>query len=190
MTSKRIAVACLLGSGVIALTGCSQAEPGTSAPAAPPKPPATKPQIANPKNLEAITDACQLLTPEQLGKLGTSTATEHRRSAWGEDSCTWGVDADGLQVNVAPSTKTKQGLTSVLKTVRKTAPDEQVDGYPMVTSDRATYTCGIYVQVNSDDTFAVETDKGSSGRPEHQDVCGVAKQVAGMVLTNLPPQGQ
>ncbi|MEV0701823.1 DUF3558 domain-containing protein [Saccharopolyspora sp. NPDC050389] len=174
----------------LAVAACSQPESGTPSPTS--AVPATasqdpgRPMVRNPKNLEAVSDPCQLLKPGQLQQLGTSGANSHRPSAWGEDTCTWGVDTDGLQVHIAPSVTTNYGLSSVLQTTGKPAPDEDVDGYPMVTSDPATFTCGIYVAANSEDVFGVTVDRGDSDRPEHQDTCAVAKQVASMVLSNLP----
>ncbi|MCI2416023.1 DUF3558 domain-containing protein [Saccharopolyspora sp. K220] len=176
----------------VSVAACSQPEPGSpvpsdTEPATPSKDPG-RPEVSNPKNLEAVSDPCRLLKSEQLQQLGTTGATSHRPSAWGEDTCTWGVDADGLQVYLAPAVTTNYGLSSVLRTTGKSAPDEDVGGYPMVTSDPATFTCGIYVAVNADDVFTVVTDRGDSERPEHQDTCAVAKQVASMVLSNLPAQ--
>jgi hypothetical protein len=142
------------------------------------------PDVSNPKNLDAISDPCQLLTAEQLSQLGTGGQPSHRPSPWGQDTCTW--DNNVLRVKVSPSTTLKHGLKSVLRTVNKTAPDEKVEGYPMVTAQPLGLSCGIYVSTTSEDTFAVDISATDSDRPEHQDTCAVAKQVASMVLSNLP----
>ncbi|WP_223839208.1 DUF3558 domain-containing protein [Saccharopolyspora pogona] len=191
MSHARTALAFAAVVVTLGAAGCSQQMDGTptetrvpSSQTAPSDP--AMPQVANPKNLEAAGDPCQLLTTDQLAQLGTGGAPTHRPSAWGEDSCTWGANTDGLRVNLAPSTTLNQGLKSVLRTVHKTAPDEVVDGYPMVTSQALTYSCGIYVSTTPEDAFSVNVDRGDSDRPEHQDTCAVAKQVASMVLSNLP----
>ncbi|PKW18480.1 DUF3558 domain-containing protein [Saccharopolyspora spinosa] len=187
-TSPAFAAVAVVALGVV---GCTQQTDGTPIETTAPISQAASndpgmPQVANPKNLEAVSDPCQLLTADQLAQLGTGGKPTHRPSAWGEDTCTWGAKTDGLRVNLAPSTTLNRGLTSVLRTVHKTAPDEVIDGYPMVTSQPLTYSCGIYVSTTSEDVFSLNVDRGDSDRPEHQDTCAVAKQVASMVLSNLP----
>ncbi|WP_083821667.1 DUF3558 domain-containing protein [Saccharopolyspora spinosa] len=162
--------------------GPSQGDPGTASPP-PPSDPAM-PAVSNPKNLDAVADPCQLLTSEQLNQLGTGGEPSHRPSPWGQDTCTW--DNRVLRVKLSPSTTMDHGLKSALRSVRKEAPDEQVDGYPMVTTQPLSTSCGIYVSATPQDTFVVDVDATESDRPEHRDTCAVAKRVASMVLSNLP----
>ncbi|MGP4014420.1 DUF3558 domain-containing protein [Saccharopolyspora sp. 5N708] len=192
MNRTRLALVTAVCITFLSIGACVQSESGSPLPVGTEPSTASKdvgrPEVSAPKNLEAVGDPCQLLRPEQLQQIGTTGATVHGPSAWGEDTCTWGVDADGLQINIAPAVTTNYGLARVLQTTGKPAPDENVEGYPGVIVDPAMFTCGIYVAVSAEDVFGVAADRGDSDRPEHQDPCAVAKQVASMVLSNLPAQ--
>ncbi|GAA0531225.1 hypothetical protein GCM10011581_27900 [Saccharopolyspora subtropica] len=144
------------------------------------------PRVEHPKDLEAVEDPCQLLRPDQLAQLGVVGEPIREQSPWGEALCVWGARTDGVRVNLAPVTTLNIGLRSVLRSVSKTAPDDNVDGYPVVVSQPLTYSCGIYVSTTPEDTFSLNVDRGDSDRVDQQDPCALAKQVASMVLSNIP----
>lgn len=175
---------------IVGMAACSPA--GTNAPeTAKPGDSATSeansaPQVKQPKNLEAISDACQLLTSEQLAQLGAEAAPKPDTSEYGESKCTWSNDK--LAATVALNAKTGTGPKQIFEQGESTdnfAPTE-VDGYPAARVDQQSDLCRIEVGVSDTTSVAINYFKYSGGTPEMQDPCGYAEKIASEALKNIP----
>ena len=145
------------------------------------------PPVTNPKNLRGL-DPCELLTDAQLTELGASAPPEKKQSKFGEDQCTWKNSA--IYLTIAPDTK-RDGLEEVYQresNVENFQPS-RVDGYPAVRANFTDNFCNVSVGVADDQVFHLTFGVVTSKKPEHQDTCGFAEKVSGMVLQNLPAGG-
>ncbi|MER7077653.1 DUF3558 domain-containing protein [Saccharopolyspora kobensis] len=144
-------------------------------------------KVDNPRNLAAISDPCQLLSPEQLQQLG-ATSPVPDRSPWGQGTCRW--NNEQLSLNLAPDTVQRQGLKYTAKIFgdEQGNPTAEIDGYPAVHAGVSDLACTTAVGVSETEMFNVQFTAGSEGRnnPEFSDPCAVSDRVAGMVLANLP----
>ncbi|MFB9428203.1 DUF3558 domain-containing protein [Streptoalloteichus tenebrarius] len=144
------------------------------------------PKVTSPKNLKAITDPCQLLTPQQLQELGAS-GPRPDKSKWGEASCTW--RNDNLNLNVAPDTTQGQGMAAVYAHRKDFSNSEKtsVNGHPGLRVEKFSKTCGLYVGTSDTQLLLVDVAVLRDVKPEYRDHCAFIEKVAGMVLSNLPP---
>ena len=145
------------------------------------------PPVTNPKNLRGL-DPCELLTAAQLTELGMTGQPEKGRSEFGEDDCTWKDSA--IYISIAPDTK-RQGLEEVYRRKSNVVnfQPSTVDGYPAVRANFTEKFCNVSVGVADDQVFHLTYGIVTSKKPEHQDTCGFAEKVSGMVLQNLPAGG-
>ena len=185
-----VAVACLVLA--VALAGCASPTAGQASRATNPSNSATAsaangdvPKVANPKNLKAIGDPCQLLTSQQLQELGASDP-HMDKSLWGEQTCYW--INDNLRVLLAPDTVQGHGL-AVVWAKNKDKPESErttVNGHPALRTDKLSMSCGLWVGVSDTQVLSVDVIVRRDVRPEYKDRCVFAEKVAGMVLSNLP----
>ncbi|MDA3628373.1 DUF3558 domain-containing protein [Saccharopolyspora sp. WRP15-2] len=142
--------------------------------------------IERPKQLKAISDPCQLLTPDQARQLNAGP-TSSGQSEWGQADCTWRNQQ--LRIDIAPDTVQGQGLDWLVKTAGNGKPTAEVNGYPGVRYGISSDSCGTYVATSDTELFLVGFQVGSEGRgnPEYADPCAVTDKVAALVLENLPP---
>src|SRR5690606_8962375 len=118
-------------------------------------------QIPNPKNLKAVTDACTLLTPNDLSEIGGGGEPEAQTSSYGETQCDW--QGENYGVGVAVNTKfggpekifSKSGVTQI-----------EVAGYPAGKMDETTALCRIEVAVADDQNVEIDYTKLGGKSPE------------------------
>lgn len=142
------------------------------------------PQIEQPKNLQAVGHACELLTSEQLQQLGLGGEPQPDESLWGEASCDWANDAAGVSVTQMNQTSPATMYQNA-KTFDEYHPG-QVRGYPANHTDRLSNLCTVDVGVSDTATFRVDFTQHEHSTPEMQDACGYADTIAAEVLTNIP----
>ncbi|MGI8307864.1 DUF3558 domain-containing protein [Saccharopolyspora hattusasensis] len=143
--------------------------------------------IAEPKNLSAVADACQLLNQDQIGQLSAGQPVPGQ-SEWGQGRCGWSNQL--FAIELAPDTAQGQGISWMAKTAGDNGkPNAKVNGYPAVHYGETRGSCATLVGTSDTETLLVNYQIGSEGRgnPEYEDPCGMADKVAGMVLENLPP---
>ncbi|MER7015578.1 DUF3558 domain-containing protein [Saccharopolyspora sp. NPDC000359] len=146
------------------------------------------PQVQNPKNLKAVSDACQLLTQDQFSQLGGSAGAkppESDTSGLGEPVCDWRNDAFSTSVTInithgGPAAI--EGLAGASDNFKPT----QVDGYPGARVDEQSDLCRIELAVAEDQTVAINYFKNAGGTPEMDDPCGFAEKIASEALKNIP----
>lgn len=173
------------------LAGCVSATPGQPVPSSVGQTTSVQDdpfRIDKPKRLNAISDPCQLLAPEQLSELGASSPAPGR-TPWGQQSCRW--NNDQLSLNIAPDTVQRQGLKYTAKIFgdERGNPTAEIEGYPAVHAGVNDLACTTAVGVSETEMFNVQFTAGSEGRhnPAFSDPCAVADRIASMVLANLPP---
>ncbi|MHA6800468.1 DUF3558 domain-containing protein [Bounagaea algeriensis] len=142
------------------------------------------PQIDQPKNLQAVGGACELLTPEQLQQLGLGGEPQPDESMWGDSSCDWRNDnamASVTQLNrTSPETMYQNA-----KTFDEFHP-AKVQGYPANHRDRMSNLCSVDVGVSDSASFRIDFTRTGGDAPEMQDPCGYADTIATEVLKNIP----
>ncbi|RKT83722.1 Protein of unknown function [Saccharopolyspora antimicrobica] len=143
------------------------------------------PKVENPKNLKAVTNACDLLTPEQISQLGGGGQPEEDTSAYGETQCYWSGDA--FAVGVAVNT-TSGGPAKIHEagSSRDNFEPTTVDGYPGARVDKQDILCRIELGVADDQSVEINYTKHSGGSPEMDDSCGFAEKIASETLKNIP----
>ncbi|MCP2262473.1 Protein of unknown function (DUF3558) [Streptoalloteichus tenebrarius] len=144
------------------------------------------PKVATPKNLKAIADPCQLLTPQQIQEIGAGEPRQEK-SQWGEAKCSW--HNDNLVVSLAPDTTQGKGLSTVYANRDSLSNSEEttVGGYPGLRTGKISMACSVYVGVSDNQVFLGTVTVRRDAKPEYKDRCAFAEKVAGMVLSNLPP---
>nr|BFF01348.1 hypothetical protein GCM10020241_30230 [Streptoalloteichus tenebrarius] len=146
------------------------------------------PKVTSPKNLKAIADPCQLLTPQQLQEIGASNPTADK-SLWGEGSCIW--RNDNLRIRLDPDTTHGQGLTIVYNK-NKDKPDYEqttVNGHPAIRWGKEGPFCSVFVGVSDTQVLSADVAVLREVKPQYKDRCALVDKVAGMVLSNLPAAG-
>ncbi|MBB5153799.1 DUF3558 domain-containing protein [Saccharopolyspora phatthalungensis] len=172
------ASACAPGSPETPSSTTSEAAPTTSA----------VPKVENPKNLKSITDACQLLTQDQLSQLGGGTDArppQGETSALGEPKCNWRNNAFSTAVTI----NTKHGgLTEITKIAESSDnfKPTQVDGYQGARVDEQSALCRVEIAIADDQSVAINYFRNSGGKPEMNDPCGFAEKITSEVLKNIP----
>lgn len=173
----------ILGVSACAPSGSSSTPSSTTSGAAATT--SAAPGVENPKNLKSITDACQLLTPEQISQLGGGGQPEEDTSAYGESQCYWSGDAFavGVAINTASGGPAKIYKASAS---RNNFAPTTVDGYPGARVDKQDILCRIELGVADDQSIEVNYTKHSGGSPEMNDPCRFAEKITSEVLRNVP----
>lgn len=151
--------------------------PTTTAPSAP--------KVEKPKNLKGISNACQLLTSEQLSQLGGGGQPEEDTSAYGETQCYWSGDAFAVGVSINTTSGGPARIYQAGGTRDNFAPTT-VDGYPGARVDKQDILCRIELGVAETQSVEVNYTKHSGGSPEMNDPCGFAEKITSEVLKNIP----
>ncbi|GAB3283090.1 DUF3558 domain-containing protein [Parasphingorhabdus pacifica] len=180
----------------LSLTGCAQSSEGTaeSAPDSGESAASTQPseptdpalRISNPKDLGTVTDACDLLTPEQLTALSAGTEAEPDTTVYGESKCSW--RNDDFRMTVALNATTGTGPEKIHEDGKASdnfQPTE-VDGYPAARVDEQSTLCRVEVGIADDQAVAINYSKRGGDAPELQDPCGYAEKIASEALKNIP----
>ncbi|MHA6798559.1 DUF3558 domain-containing protein [Bounagaea algeriensis] len=142
------------------------------------------PQIDQPKNLQAVGGACELLTPEQLQQLGLGGEPEPVDTLSGDSACDWSHDNGAVTVT-PKSTIGAQQMYENTKTFNEFHPAE-VQGYPANHKDRQSRLCSVDIGVSDSATVRVDFTRYAGDAPEMQDPCGYADTIATEVLKNIP----
>lgn len=183
-----MSVLAVLGLAACAPSNGGSNEPGTSeaTSAAPSSVTGSGAKIDQPKNLSSITNACDLLTPEQLTELGAagSKAPVPDKSAYGGPGCDWQNDSFGLIVGV--DNVTGLGAEAVIESGQTDGKPSNVDGYPAARIGEQSSLCRVDVAVSESQSFTVDFAKYSGKDPAMQDPCGYAEKIASEILKNLP----
>lgn len=174
---------------IIGLAACSPAQ--TDTPESPETQHSTSetnpaPAVDKPKNLAAITDACQLLTTQQLTQLGAQATPKPSETAYGESKCKW--SNGDLAATVALNATTDTGPEQIfeMEEITDNFTRTEVDGYPAARVDEQSDLCRVEVGVSDTTSFSVNYYKYSGDSPEMQDPCGYAEKIASEVLKNIP----
>ncbi|MGW3469420.1 DUF3558 domain-containing protein [Saccharopolyspora sp. NPDC000995] len=159
-----------------------------------PSPPQTKPptattsavpKVENPKNLKAVSDACSLLTPDQLSQLGGGGEPKGSISEYGETQCSW--RNDNFRTNVAINTK-HGGLAKITENSgsRDNFKPTQVDGYQGARVDEQSTLCRVELAIADDQSIEINFSLRGGDTPEMKDPCGYAEKITSEVLKNIP----
>lgn len=177
-----------------AVSGCSTKDPGratTESPTTETTSPSSSRRASGP-DLDISKFAsrtCDLLTADQLARLGTFDHPETDDDAFGP-GCRWGAKEvlKGAAYTVTLSTKGNT-LESMMANAR-TEPvfrETTVAGYPAFSSDgtNGKGNCGTYVRTSSKDAVVVQISIENKDAPEYKDSCGATEKVAALVVENL-----
>lgn len=176
---------------VAGLSACSSGSgtPGGSGTPEPTKAPSSDtanpvPQVDLPKNIKAVTDACQLLKPEQVTRLGGGTP-EPDTTITGEPQCAW--SNSDFRMNVAINAN-NGGPANIYedKASNDSFEPTEVSGYPGALIDRTSSLCRVEVGIAEVQSVDISYAKFGGGSPEMQDTCGYAKRIAVETLKNIP----
>ncbi|SHH01208.1 DUF3558 domain-containing protein [Streptoalloteichus hindustanus] len=179
----------LIAQGVVGCTSTTSGQAPTSSPPQSSVAASTTaavdvvPKVTKPKNLKAIADACQLLSPQQLQELGASQPRPDK-SPWGEGTCTW--RNDNLNVHLAPDTTQGKGLAIAYANRRNNSEATTVNGHPGLRSGKESMSCGLWIGASDTQALSISLTVLRDVKPEYKDRCAFAEKVAGMVLSNLP----
>ncbi|MDA3630791.1 DUF3558 domain-containing protein [Saccharopolyspora sp. WRP15-2] len=166
--------------------GGSTETPGSNAPES--STASDAPKVEKPKNLKAVTDACQLLTKQQVSDLG---GTNERRppqqstNTYGEPSCQWANDAFTATVSI----NTKFGGLKRVMQNRKSRQDykpTQLEGYEGGRVGEQSNLCRIELGIADDQSLEINYAKNAGGTPEMDDSCGFAEKITSEALKNVP----
>ncbi|MCP2259161.1 Protein of unknown function (DUF3558) [Streptoalloteichus tenebrarius] len=144
------------------------------------------PKVANPKNVGAVADPCQLVTPQQLQELGASEPRPDKTQAGGP-ACIW--KNDNLRIRLVPYLNQGMGAVYANRVRFDNSAETVVSGYPGLRFNQVSLSCGVYVGVADNQVFSADVTVFREVRPEYKDRCVFAEKVAGMVLSNLPIAG-
>jgi uncharacterized protein DUF3558 len=186
--------ATLTAVSLLVVLGASACSPGGST--TPPKTTSTEsasttsaaPKVENPKNLKAITDACQLLTKDQVAQLGGDTGAqppEESKSEYDESQCKWRSDA--FTAYAAINTKFG-GLAKIMEAAESSDnfKQTQVDGYQGARVDEQSNLCRIELAIADDQSLEINYFKNAGGTPEMNDPCSFAEKITSEALKNIP----
>ncbi|MDR7301501.1 DUF3558 domain-containing protein [Haloactinomyces albus] len=182
---------------LLSVTACAQAGPGSPESTSTNEPTShstqsasrkTNPasEIKDPKNIEAVTDRCQLLTTEQLAQLGARSRPSQDTAPWGEPTCKW--SSDQVQVTLAANTVSGGGFSRIRGNKDEYAnyKETTVSGYPAARVNFSSLTCGVFIGISKEDTFSASVTIYNTNEPQHSDPCVFAEKVATEALTNIP----
>ncbi|MFR9728625.1 DUF3558 domain-containing protein [Saccharopolyspora sp. MS10] len=141
--------------------------------------------VKNPKNLKSVTDACQLLTPEQRTALQVEGAPTQRQSEFNEPACEFSSSAFDTSLDVNTNAG---GMTAAHE--RRDNFDNfeatEVAGYPAVKVNFSENLCNLAVGVSDTQSLHVYYLVISGGTPEMEDACGYASKIAAEAVKNIP----
>ncbi|WP_308198073.1 DUF3558 domain-containing protein [Saccharopolyspora soli] len=185
--------ATLTAVSLLALVGAAACSPGgsTTPPSSSSDEPAASasaaPKVENPKNLKTITNACQLLTTDQLAQLGAtgSQAPEQSTSQYGESQCHFQSEPFSAYVAINTKFGGLERLTQDASSSDNFKPT-QVDGYQGARIDEQSDLCKVELAIADDQSVEINYFKNSGGTPEMDDPCGYAEKISSEVLKNIP----
>ncbi|PRW64701.1 hypothetical protein CEP50_03915 [Actinopolyspora mortivallis] len=140
-------------------------------------------------DLSAVSDPCELLTQQQVQRLGAGRSQADGKSPWGEDQCRWRNQR--MNFSIAPDTTQPEGLEfAAFTNTEDGKPTHEVNGYPAVSPKATDLTCTTFVGVSKRDVVSVSYTVGTDGRndPRYSEPCAMSDRIAGMVLDNLPAE--
>lgn len=193
---RRLLIA-VSSAAVLGLSACSQSTPADSGNATPAATEAQAPQedqaqspqekIDSPLNLKAVTDTCQLLTPEQLEQLGGGGEPEPAEQPWPEMACSW--EGDNLGIELSPDSTNGGGIERIKNNFAGEY-DEVINvaGYPAIHIDVTDMTCTLSAAVSEEHVIGVGVAIYNKVEPQHQDPCAFADRVFTEVVKNIPPE--
>ncbi|MEU6128332.1 DUF3558 domain-containing protein [Saccharopolyspora sp. NPDC047091] len=171
-----------------AISSCALGEGGEQPSQAAPSTENIDPALAvrNPKDLKGVTDACQLLTPEQRTTLQIEGTPAQRDSEFKEPACEY----DGSAFTAALDINTNSGGMTAAHERRSNFDNfeaAEVAGYPAVQVNFSKNLCNLAVGVSDTQSLHVFYSVISGGTPEMEDTCGYARKIAAEALQNIPP---
>lgn len=184
-----IAAGCL-----ISLTGCgADADSGQPGPGQPSVPAASPiPPVDNPRDVAAMAArTCELLTPQQAMGFGLDLPPLQLEGLFGTVSCEWGSSKRDLRVAI--SVFTNNPTLEIAYSQRQGRPFFEltdIAGYPTIAtrSNADLPVCSVVVKPAELQSFTVTYDADKFNNNPQQS-CGSGKQVAEVVLMNLPVKG-
>lgn len=188
--SIRTTLTVLSAAAVLGLTSCSSNSTAES-PDVPDTPADARSEassivVENPLDLKAVSDPCQLLTPEQLAQLENPTEAEPTELEWGEKGCSWYGEQYGLEL----SPNTVSGGFATIRQNQKSFDNYQeveVAGYQAARTDATDISCSLWVAVSDDSTLGVQVGKYDAYDDLPQP-CELAEKIFPEVVKNIPPQ--
>lgn len=180
--SRRTTTAALALLSTLGLAACSApSDGGQATPAPPASSTATNSSITNPKDVSAVTDACTLLTPEQLASLdGAGSEAKPGTSGYGQPDCMWSNDNFGALVSLVDG-----GGPDVIFS-KEMIERVEVSGYPAALMGKTDVICRIEVAVADTQQIDIDYSRYGGKTPELMDNCGMAQKLAAEVVKNLP----
>lgn len=164
--------------------GSGQESPQPAPPPAGNVDPALK--VESPKNVSGISDACQLLTPEQRAALQIDgSPAPQQKNDYGAPSCEFVGELTTVFVDINTGHGGISQTYSNKDSFDNFAPTE-VTGYPAAQVDAASSLCTVMTGVADDQAIDIYFAKNSAQSPEMDDACGYAKKIAGEALKNVP----
>lgn len=142
-------------------------------------------KIASPRNLQDITDPCQLLTKQQLQELNITATPQPGKSLDGTPDCKW--QTDDVRLAVTPDAKSGGiGETYRRRENFDNFKETKVsDSYPAARVNFRPGTCGLYVGVADGQELDLIFTGSSRTYP---DACPTVEKAAAMMINNLPPK--
>lgn len=144
------------------------------------------PRVPHPKDARGIA-ACDLLTPTQLADLGLRPESARPSEIPSAKICTWtdgGNNIASLMISADGIVSGLAGPYALHDTFASFEP-ETVAGHPAARAVLGTgASCALWVGVADDRLLTVEGNVAGRALP---DPCARSRQMAEMVLSNLPP---
>lgn len=142
--------------------------------------------IHSPKNLKDVGDPCQLLTPQQLSKLGAQATPERVESIKNVPACDWDTDDFAVTITADTATGGIDNKYASKENFNNFAP-VKVKGYPAAHINETKIQCRVTVGVSKASLFTVDfTNHQSGNRSDLKDPCAFAEKVAAEALSNIP----
>jgi hypothetical protein len=177
---------------VVVLGAVACATPVVGSPAPSSTPPTLAPPVPEPRDARGISP-CELLTPGQLEELDVDPTTRITDLPGAGPRCQWRTRdgtgvltvSNGADLPAGGFVGGLEGLYLLRETYRFFEPGE-IDGFPVVRADSGIgdATCTINIGVADDQLLVVAVGRAFTDEPP----CDTARQVASMVLSNLPPR--
>ncbi|GAA4885544.1 DUF3558 domain-containing protein [Saccharopolyspora cebuensis] len=181
--SRRTTLPALALLATLSVAACSS--PGAEGPQATPPPEESATDsgtaIEEPRDISTVTDACTLLTEEQLSGLGGAGSTPAvEESEYGQPKCRWSNDNYSVSVALfdgggADVIFTKPDINRV-----------DVGGYPAGHRPGNDRLCRVEVLVAEYQQIDVSYSRYGGETPELKDTCGMAQKLATEAVKNLP----
>ncbi|MCA1190231.1 MULTISPECIES: DUF3558 domain-containing protein [unclassified Saccharopolyspora] len=142
--------------------------------------------VDQPKTVAAVTDACRLLTPEQLSTLGAEKNGEPGTTTFGEPKCDWSTEAFAFSVGLY--VKTGGDAEQIYRSAdnHDNFAPTRIGEYPAARVNAQSSTCSVEVGISDSESVTIDYTKYSGGTPEVADPCGYAEKIATEVLNGIP----